>query len=192
MNVLTICRHLEIPLKLKAKNFYAMITKRILGADETQQVYEFKAADIQVKTIRIESNGKCKESMSFKQIRYEEIVDQEWEDSDFYMELTSKFFFIIFKHDHPDDPYVLERVIFWNMPEKDLEVVKKVWLDAQQKIAIGDYEHFIKSSHRQIAHVRPHANDSFDVMRTPQGTFEKKQSFWLNRNYIMEILQNNP
>jgi len=154
MNVLRICTLLKILFKPKVKNLYAMITKRILGADETQQIYEFEAADIQIKTIRIEPNGKCKESMSFKQIRYEEIVDQEWEDSDFYFELTSKFFFIIFKHDHPDEPYVLERVIFWNMPEKDLEVVKRVWLDAQHKISTGDYKHFTRSSDKQIAHVR--------------------------------------
>lgn len=190
MNVLMICQLLKIPFKPKVKNFYAMITKRILGAEETQQIYEFEAADIQIKTIRIEPNGKCKESMSFKQIRYEEIVDQEWEDSDFYIELTSKFFFIVFKHDHQDDPYILDRVLFWNMPEKDLEIAKQVWLDAQQKISKGDYDNFIKSSNRQIAHVRPHAKDSTDVMRTPQGTFEKKKSFWLNRDYIMDILHN--
>ncbi|ADY14425.1 Sau3AI family type II restriction endonuclease [Sphaerochaeta globosa] len=191
MNVLMICTLLKIPFKLKSKNFYAMVTKRILGAEDTQQIYEFEAADIQIKTIRIEPNGKCKESMSFKQIRYEEIIDQEWEDSDFYVELTSKFFFIVFKHDHPEDPYILDRVLFWNMPETDLQVVKQVWLDAQQKISSGNYENFVKSSDRKIAHVRPHATDSSDVMRTPQGTYEKKKSFWLNRNYIMEILNNN-
>ena len=191
MDVLMISTLLKIPFKPNIKNFYAMVTNRILGATENQQIYEFKAADIQIKTIRLEPNGKCKESMSFKQIRYEEIVEQEWEESDLYVELTSKFFFIVFTHDHQDDPYILKRVLLWNMPQKDLDIAQQVWIDTQQRIRSGDYDNFYKSSDNMIAHVRPHARDSSDVMLTPQGTLEKKKSFWLNRNYIMQVLQMN-
>jgi DNA mismatch repair protein MutH len=188
MDAQEICSLIDMPYNSKIKNFYALLTKQILGAKENQQIYEFQAAGIQIKTIRIEPNGKCKESMSFKQIRYKEIITQEWEDSDFYLELTSKFFFIIFRHNNFDEPYALERVFLWNMPEKDLRVVEQVWQDTKQKIAKGIYDNFLKSSEDMIAHIRPHARDSYDLMQTPQGTMEKKKSFWLNRSYINRIL----
>jgi DNA mismatch repair protein MutH len=75
------------------------------------------------------------------------------------------------------------------MPEKDLETVKNVWLDTQEKIISGDYEHFTKSSDRMISHVRPKGRDSEDLMITPQGTKEKKKCFWLNRDYVMSIIE---
>ncbi len=189
MSVLAICQLLRIPFNPRAKNFYATITKRILGADADQSIYEFDAAGIQIKTIRLEPNGKCREAMSFKQIRFTEIIDEEWEDSDLYFTLTSKFVLIIFSHSHEDDPYILDRVKLWNMPEKDLETVKNVWLDTQEKIISGDYEHFTKSSDRMISHVRPKGRDSEDLMITPQGTKEKKKCFWLNRDYVMSIIE---
>ncbi|MBJ2355218.1 Sau3AI family type II restriction endonuclease [Sphaerochaeta sp. S2] len=188
MDTQKICSLVNMPYTPKIKNFYALLAKQILGATKNQQIYEFQAAGIQIKTIRIEANGKCKESMSFKQIRYKEIITQEWEDSDFYLELTSKFFFIVFRHNNPTEPYRLESVFLWNMPEKDLRVVEQVWQDTKQKIADGIYDNFFKSSEDMIAHVRPHARDSYDLMQTPQGTMEKKKSFWLNRSYINSIL----
>ena len=188
MNALSICTLLKIPFNPKAKNFYATITRRILGADEDQSIYELDAAGVQIKTIRIEPDGKCREAMSFKQIRYNEIVDQEWEDSDLYFTLTSKFILIVFEHSHQDDPYKLERVKVWNMPEKDLNVVEEVWLHTKNKILNGDYNNFIRSSDKMISHVRPKGRDSKDLMSTPQGTLEKKKCFWLNRDYVMSII----
>ena len=74
------------------------------------------------------------------------------------------------------------------MPLSDIEEAKSVWEDTKAMIAIGDYEHFTKMTDHPIAHVRPKGTDATDLMETPQGTMEKKKSFWLRNTYIQDVV----
>lgn len=169
------------------KSRYAQIARNIVGLDRNEtNLYEFNASGIQLKSIRVEPDGKMKESLSFKNIDFCEIVDEEWEESYFYNAVTSKFIFVIFKRDLPKSEYFLDRVVFWQIPKSDYDTIKSVWIETREKIKRGDYENFVSISENRIAHIRPHAKDSRDLMLTPQGTFEKKKSFWLNQKYIQE------
>ena len=172
-----------------AKNKYNLITKAILGIDDVSaDIAEFVKGDVEVKTIRLESTGKLKEAMSFKQIQFKEIVDEAWEESVWHEILVKKFLFVVYQKEVNSTDCKLKTVFFWNMPNDDLEVCHQVWLDTQQKIREGDYAHFIKASNNMISHVRPKAINSEDLMETPQGTFEKKKAYWLNRDYIFGIV----
>ena len=42
-----------------------------------------------------------------------------------------------------------------------------------------------------IMHVRPHAQDRDDVYELPDGQYLTKQCFWLNREYIMQVISND-
>ena len=180
-----ICKELDLPNDPSDKGFYARVARTILGIrKKNQKIYEFDAAGIQIKTIRIEPNGKSKEEMSFKAMDYCEMVDQEWEDSDLYQILTSKFFFVIYKHDTKETPYILSQIKMWNMPERDLEIAKDGWEDTRHKIISGDYDNFIRIRDRRIIHVRTHGKNSKDLIITPQGDFQTKRSFWLNKEYL--------
>lgn len=171
----------------KNKSRYAQIARNIIGLNEKEtNLYEFNASGVQLKSIRVEPNGKMKESLSFKNIDFCEIVDEDWEESYFYNAVTSKFIFVIFKRDLPESEYFLDRIVFWQIPKSDYDTIKSVWIETREKIKHGDYENFVGIKENRIAHVRPHAKDSRDVMLTPQGTFEKKKSFWLNQRYIQE------
>jgi DNA mismatch repair protein MutH len=173
------------------KSKYALISKAILGAKENEELDEFIKAGIKIRTIRIEANDKMKESLSFRQIRYTEIIEEEWENSSFYDEITRKFFFIIFRRNTCNTDFTLFDVRFWNMPEQDLEVVHQVWEDTKQKIKNGSYLDFTKISDNFVAHVRPKGMNNLDVMETPQGTLEKKKCFWLNQKYIENQIFNS-
>ncbi|MCH3917199.1 MAG: DNA mismatch repair protein [Spirochaetia bacterium] len=177
----------ELEISLTAKNRYALLARAILGYKKgDKSFYEFDAADIQVKTIRVEGDGKIREHMSFRPIVYTDIVNEEWEDSDFYQELVSKFIFVIFRKIKDASDYYLSEVKFWNMPEKDLEIVHGVWEDAKRCIAEDDFRNLPKISEHRIAHVRTHARKGNDKQETPSGRMECKRSFWLNREYIIE------
>jgi DNA mismatch repair protein MutH len=86
---------------------------------------------------------------------------------------------------------VLEKVMFWNMNNQDLEKYKIVFDDTKNKIKKGIYDDFIKISDNKIGHIRPHAQNSKDMMETPQGTFETKKCFWLNAKYIKSQIEMN-
>ncbi len=173
----------------KNKSRYALIARKMLGFFRGKPFYEFEAADIQVKSIRIEKNGLIEQAMSFKNIPYKDIVSQDWEDSDFYNELTSKFIFMLFKKYENSDDYVFAGVYLWNMPVEDLDKAQEVWERAKHQVLIDDFENMPNIGFNGVAHVRPKARKAENLMETAYGTKEKKKCFWLNNNYIREVVK---
>jgi len=187
-----ICRMRKESYNPQNKSRYADIARHIVGLNKLENnLYEFNASGIQLKTIRVEPNGTSVESLSFKNIDFCGIVDEEWEESDFYSAITSKFIFVLFKRDEKDSEYYLDKVMFWQIPESDYEIFKQVWEDTKLKIQRGDYDHFIKLSENSVSHIRPKGKDSKDLMYTPQGTLEKKKCFWINQEYIQKNILDN-
>jgi len=46
-----------------------------------------------------------------------------------------------------------------------------------------------RSSESTVAHVRPKARDGDDKLPTPQGDFQVKKCFWLNKDYIAGVVR---
>ncbi|MBR4684042.1 MAG: hypothetical protein IKO95_04405 [Spirochaetia bacterium] len=175
----------------KEKSRYANLARSIVGLNKKEDnCYEFNASGIQLKTIRVEPNGRITEHISFKAIDYFEIIDEEWEDSYFYSAITSKFIFALFKKDSAESEYYLDRVVFWQIPEDDYKQFEKVWSDTKEKVKQGDYQHFSKIKDNPASHVRPHAQNSYKLVLSPQGTKEKKMCFWINKQYIQKNVIN--
>jgi len=172
----------EFQIDTKAKNKFEIVAKAILGV-KNKKIEEFEKADVLMKTIRLEENGSIREHMSFRQIQFNDIVNEDWEESTWYWELNRKFFFVVFQKD-ANGILKLDRVLFWNIPEKDFDILEEVWNDTKMKIANGDFTHFIKASENKIGHVRPKGRNSDDKMLAPNGTMQKKKCFWLNKTYI--------
>lgn len=184
----------EFNLKTTAKNTHANIAFRILGV-KNNRAEEFEKANIKVKTIRIQNDGRIKESMSFPAFKFKELIEEEWEDSTFgnYLRET-RFLFVVYKFDG-DGTLRLKGCQFWNMPYHDLEFeVRNVWERAVKVIKDGlvikqkngkNTSNLPKASENRVSHVRPHAKDSSDTDELPDGRFYPKQCFWLNRSYIL-------
>lgn len=179
----------KLDVNLKAKNKNYVLARAILGITK-KKIEEFEKAEIELKTIKLEETGVLKESMSFAQIKFLEIVNEEWEESYLYTTLTRRFFFVIFKKDK-NQVSRLYRVKFWTMPYSDLIVAEEFWKNTQGKITKGEYEQFWKLKDHNIFHVRPKGVNSKDLMETPQGTMEKKKSYWLNSRYILKQISND-
>lgn len=192
----------NLNISRKTKHFNRVVIdsflKQKLGA-ETDKLEEFKKANISLKTIVLKKNGFPKESMSFKQIQYKDIVNEEWEDFEINkIHQDGRFLWIIFKinksytkqSDISLNDIILEKVMFWSMPYSDLQIeYKKLWEDTKAKIQKGDYTHFLGSRDNPVGHIRPKAKNAKDLMETPQGTFEKKKCFWINASYIAEQIK---
>lgn len=182
-----------------SKNFLNRFMKEIqvsFFGKQLSEFDEFKKSGIQVKCILLKLDGVPKEDMSFPYIQYKDIVSQEWDKSDIKeMFENEKHLWLVFKatkkyknqKDLALDEIIFEKAMFWNMPANDLENdMYLVWQDTVDKIKRGDYNHFMKVSENTVGHIRPKATNAKDVMETPQGTFEKKKCFWLNRKYVAE------
>lgn len=155
---------------------------------------EFQKANIVPKTIRVQYTGRIKESMSFPTFDFIELSHEYvWEESELYNYLApTKFMFVIFQ-ENINGEYVFSRVMFWNIPNADLEEVRLVW---ERTVCIiregvrliptarGMTNNLPKQSESRVAHVRPHGRDSRDTLPLPDGRFMTKQCFWLNNTYI--------
>ena len=188
------------------------LTYRMLGI-KGNHAEEFEKANIVVKAIRLEENGKMRESMSFPPFRFCDLVQQEWEDSDIYEYFSeTKFLFVVFKKRGTE--YVLLGAKFWNMPVSDLDGdVREGWEKVKSIIKQG-VKFTIKpngtvsnnlpgKADNRVIHIRPHAQkaaysfgDGFvrgnverDANPLPDGRWMTTQSFWINNDYIMEQLK---
>lgn len=167
----------------KAKNKGQLLARAILGIKK-EKIEEFEKAEIEIKTVKLEKSGTLKESMSFAQIKYKEILEEQWEDSYLFNTLTKRFFFVVFKKVPKGSP-ILEKVMFWTMSARDLKQAKVFWLDIKNKVQLGIYEDFWKLSDHLDFHVRPKGQNAKDLMETPQGTMQKKKCYWLNSEYVL-------
>ena len=178
-----------------AKSLNDMLLSRMLGiSGRIASTEEFQKANIVPKTIRIQRNGRIKESMSFPTFDFIELSkEEEWEESEFYNYLApTKFMFVIFEENDGGE-YVFTRVKFWNIPSADLDEVGRVWQMTVKAIREGVIltpsprgisNNLPKQADSPVAHVRPHAKNAADTLPLPDGRQMTKQCFWLNNSYI--------
>lgn len=192
------------------------LTYRMLGI-KSNSAEEFVKANIVVKTIRIESDGKIRENMSFPAFKYKEIIKENWDDCELHQYFSeTKFLFAVFEKD--GDCYRFKGAKLWNMPYKDLEeTVRQGWqrtIDTIRKgpkltpkmqkdgyVVLND---FLKESDDIIIHVRPHTKKSYylfpdgthygngtlaNANELPDGRWMTTMSFWLNSSYVLKQLQ---
>lgn len=181
----------EFGLKVssKAKQYKRMLANLMLGVP-TKKVEEFEKANVTMKVITLENSGKLKESISFPYFDYKEIIEQEWENSDFFKVLEEdRFLFIIFKKDKSGDRIYFEGFKFWNFPVVDMPEAQKIWETTKKITKSGNYTSLPKISDSPVAHVRPHGKNGEDKIETPQGTMEMKRCFWLNADYIRNAIE---
>lgn len=197
----------ELNIDSKAKNILNMIINRMFNVkSKLKDTDEFVKANIIPKTIRVESNGRIIESMSFPYFKFDEIMNTDFEDSDLKEELeTTKYMFFIFKEENGE--YVFKGIKLWNMPEIIIESkVKSMYEKTQEVIRTGSIVNHIDERGRRITnfpgmsdngicHVRPHGRNSKDTTSLPvkdsvTGAIEfTKQCFWFNNSYLKEIIK---
>lgn len=191
------------------KSVNEIILSKMLGINgRVRASSEFEKANIIPKTIRVESNGKVIESMSFPAFKYKEIINEEWENSTIRdMFETTKFLFVIFRFYNND--YHFSGVKLWNMPIEILDnEIKNVW---EKTVAVISSGNIIKSvditgkritnfpgmKFNGVCHIRPHARNRKDTYQLPipdkltGNVSYMKHCFWLNSNFIAQIISDD-
>ena len=196
----------ELDIDSSAKNINSMLISRMFNVKgKLAETEEFQKANIIPRTVRIEENGKIKESISFPAFKFSDIIEQDWETCDLRENLeTTKYMFFVFKKERGS--YIFKGIKLWNMPEIDIETsVMEMWKKTYNTIKTGNIVKYIKNGKRktnfvgisenEVCHVRPHGRNSRDTIILPvpdklTGVTEyTKQCFWINNNYIREIFK---
>ena len=193
--------HLNIHINPKNRSAVPNLISALLGVKGTKldKIAEFAKANIQFKTVRLQQNGKPKESMSFKNIDFEEIVHEEWEESyirNYFAE--TQILFVVFQFDN-EGALRFKGIKLWHMPEQTIEQeLFDYWTEIRKVLAEGVIvtqtkkgmeNNFPKSNFNGVVHVRPKGVDSSDTVQLPDGQKITKQCYWLNASYVAEILK---
>lgn len=192
-----------------SKSKYALLASRLINKNvgNVNQTEEFKKAGLQLKTIRIEEDGGINESMSFENIDYQEVYDNDnWYDSRLYEIFSGRFLFALFKADGgkityydnkkkqmiEENTYTFEKAFFWTMPVKDLDSAECYWEHIRHTVLDNHInpDYFNSLNHKRF-HVRPKGQNSKDLAVNPNGGLAKKYCYWFNNNYVREIVKNN-
>ncbi len=187
---------LNIDLDDTPKQYYYTLTLAMMGIFHKNRVRELEEANIKVKTIRLKKDGTSKESMSFPAFKYEELVEQSWETSDFYEQIDREFFFPVFQFNTTDTKKEARKELtfrgafFWYVPDDDFIIIEQVWNETKERILEEDFDHFVKSTDGRISHIRPHARNSKDTYPY-RGTEHVKRCFWFNADYIAKTVSDN-
>ncbi len=191
---------------------------RMLGI-KSNRAEEFRKANITVKIIRLEENGKIRENMSFPPFKYKELIEESWDDSTLhnYFDET-RLLFVVFRKN--GDCYTLKGCQLWNMPYRDLNgEVKRGWdavvaeINNGIRFSIKKTKNGVivenslpKKKDNAIVHVRPHAQKRYfefndgtiigdgtrsDANQLPDGTWMPHYSFWINNDYVLDQLDEN-
>lgn len=167
----------------RSKNRCARITKKILGVAEDTQVEEFAKAGIVPKTLRLKRSGRPKEALSFPAFDYFDLVEKDFDESDFLGYLTQKYLFVLYREDD-EGAYRLADLCLWQMPERDLPEARRCYDQMRDNVRSGHAERSVKSSENRCCHVRPHGRDARDTRPQPFGSPVVKKCFWLNQGYL--------
>lgn len=196
----------EFNIDSKAKNINSMLISRMFNVkSKLSDTEEFQKANIIPKTIRIEENGRIKESISFPAFKYTELIKQNWEDCDLREQLeTTKYMFFVFKKVHEE--YIFKGIKLWNMPETDIESsVMEMWKKTYNAVSTGNIvksitngirkTNFPGMSENEVCHVRPHGRNAKDTALLPVAdkltgaNKYTKHCFWINNSYIRNVLK---
>lgn len=202
----------KFDIKKGSKNFYNQLAYRMLGV-KSKYAEEFVKANIEVKAIRLEENGRIKESTSFPSFKFKELVQETWEYSTLYNTLSeTKYLLVVYQKKGQE--YVLKGCKLWNMSNKDLAEVQSGWEEIKEIIKEGPIlekkpqkdgkiivnNNFPGKNKHRIIHIRPHTEERYykfaedDIIGNseeygdtlPDGRMMTKQSFWLNNTYMLE------
>ena len=211
MDIELIASSLDVTIE-DCKQAFSILSKRLVKAifdvpdnlNVEQYIEEFSKAEITIKAIRISENNLPKEHVSFPAFKYENIIQQSWDDSEFKNHIDKKFIFIFFKES--DKSFVLDKAVYWNMSSEHITEAQKVWEETKQLIEEGKivkeikngrrYSYFPDSKSNLVLHVRPHAKNAQDTYKLPVNDIYTglndytKHCFWLNREYVREHIYN--
>jgi len=189
-----ICDELGITGKFDSKDKHARRMRKFLNKilsgsqdQESDNLAEFKNTGLQIKTVRLTTNGMPAEAVSFPHFKYDELAAEDtWEDSELYGMLTSRFLFIFLREMGDGKDPVFEKAVFHSLSEADLDEAEAAWKLAVEKAREHLYEEMPGQKANRVIHVRPHDSKA---RYGKDPTIEKHRCFWLNQSYIKDSVK---
>jgi DNA mismatch repair protein MutH len=156
-------------------------------------IREFAERGIETKTVPLSPAGMPYESMSFRGFRYRPLLEERWEDSDLLSCLNRLLIVPIIRDTRitPVGKQVFGRAFFWSPSDIELRGIRLEWATFRREILHGRAKELTPESQTRYIHVRPKARDGNDTDFAPIVGPVVKKCFWLNRDYVRRVVNQN-
>lgn len=209
----------KVNFSTKAKSSFPLLLNRALKVDDNKDIRELEENGIIIKTVPVNLDMKPWEAMSFPKFSLVDLIYEDWDNSIFKQLITQGFILVpVIKEKYkPEDSSNLKFKdwttwkigipVFWKACKSEIAIIKKEWQQAKKIVEDGinvwlvqngkktiQKNNLLKSKNTDIIHIRPHARDSSDLDK-PYAEYTNSeieicwQSFWLNKNFVEEVLK---
>jgi DNA mismatch repair protein MutH len=171
-----------------AKNWMARVIARGIAGSADQNV---ERLGLTIRVPRVDRQLRPYEAVSFPSFRHSELVNEEWNDSI----LLSYVEYMLFapamsatRNTMPNRCEVL-RPVYWEPTTEELDVIREEWTMFRDLIRSGRARSLPTAATTTAIHVRTKGRDSRDLDRLPDGTAVTKKAFWLNVEFVHQLLR---
>lgn len=170
------------------KSRWAYLTSMILTGKRKRElskhIEEFAKSGLTVKTIRVNEDLLPKEEVSFKTLNRYDVIESDWENSNFYDEVSCPFLWVVFQQKNNGDT-ILKDAFFWRMGQEDLDQIGKKWKALKKMIEKGDHRdsYFMGEDsfyYLKIKDAKGGKNTEF------KGKNLVKLAHWFSRKYVSD------
>lgn len=154
---------------------------------------DFKEAHLELKATPVKRNSKgefvAKERLVFTMIDYREVVNEDFEHSQF-LEKARDVLLITYLYDPDKDPldYTIEAALRWGLPEDDLPQIKRDWETVVNKVRAGKAEE-ISGSDTLYLEAATKARNAQDRRPQPFSDVLAKPRAWALKGSYMTAVQ---
>lgn len=154
---------------------------------------DFPEAGLEVKTTPVKRNARgelvSKERLFFTMIDYCEVVNEDFEHSQF-LKKARDVLLITYLYEPEKDPldYVIEAVLHWGLPEEDVPQIKRDWETVVNKVRTGHAED-ISGADTLYLEAATKASSSKDRRAQPFSDVPAKPRAWALKSSYMTAVQ---
>ena len=154
----------------------------------SKHIEEFSKSGLTVKTIRVNKDSRPLEDVSFRTQDYQITEQSTWQDSSLFEEMSRKFLWVIYKETNENN-FVLQKVIFWDMPKNDLDFLRGKWLDYKSKILTKDYKPSYFMNEESFYYLKIKDNKG-GANKKLENSLVTSLGHWFRKLYIQNIITN--
>lgn len=175
----------------KSKNEKSIVFRNALGikTNSLNELSLFKKANIKFKTFNITHNCSPTDGVNFFMLNWNDFDTQEWEDSNLYDVLNTKYFYCYFYKDKVTKELTFAGYKFHGFNEEDIETARRDWEKVKQVYASGaDVTANLKkftSTQNELFYVRTKGKTAIEsIKRYSNGQDIKGVAWWINNNWL--------
>lgn len=173
-----------------AKDSAAQVIRRAMGLPARGLPPSLSALGLEIKVVPVAPDAMPYESMSFPAFDHRELVGEEWQDSDLLAHLQHMVLIPLHREQRGDEllDQRLCRPLQWSPDRAALRDIRLEWERYRDLVADGRADQLPSESDTSCIHVRTKGRDARDRVEAPGGLSVARKAFWLNREFVREIV----